>query len=79
MNQDKTKNHIVDETLTTSFPVSIIMQHRLIENNVWQAEQWEVEAVIAGGNETAGDAPERTISRIVYFSNRTKKPGKCRY
>jgi Protein of unknown function (DUF3305) len=45
------------------FPVSIVMQHRTIENNIWLAEQWEVEAVIAGGgsNETI---PIKTISRM---------------
>ncbi|MDH5659494.1 MAG: DUF3305 domain-containing protein [Gammaproteobacteria bacterium] len=64
MKQDETNTNNTGETLTTSFPVSIIMQHRLIENNIWQAEQWEVEAVIAGGNSTSEDIPERTISRI---------------
>lgn len=49
--------------LTDSFPVSIVMQHRRIENNIWQSEKWEVEAVIAGGGNTR-DAPERTISRM---------------
>lgn len=58
MNVDKTK-----DTLTSDFPVSIVMQHRTIENNVWVAEQWEVEAVIAGGS-SDDDVPERTISRL---------------
>jgi len=64
MNNDKTENHIHDESLTTSFPVSIVMQHRVIENNIWQAEQWEVEAVIAGSHGATGYIPERTVSRI---------------
>ena len=63
MNQDKTENSGMDEALTTTFPVSVVMQHRIIENNIWQAEQWEVEAVIAGGN-NKGDIPERSISRM---------------
>lgn len=64
MSHDKIVNPIDDEVLTNNFPVSIVMQHRLIENNIWQAEQWEVEAVVAGGNETTGDIPERSVSRI---------------
>lgn len=58
MNIDDTK-----DTLTFDFPVSIVMQHRTIENNVWVAEQWEVEAVIAGGSSDDG-VPERSISRL---------------
>ena len=64
MSQEKPTIHIGDEVLKNNFPVSIVMQHRIIENNIWQAEQWEVEAVIAGGNGTSGDNPERTVSRI---------------
>lgn len=56
-----------DLPLVESFPVSIIMQHRSIENNIWVSEKWEVEAVVAGG-ETAGKSggaePERNILRI---------------
>ena len=50
-------------TLAENFAVSIVMQHRRIENNIWLSDQWEVEAVVAGG--TTNDAlPERNISRI---------------
>jgi len=64
MKQDKTEREVADKTQTVSFPVSIVMQHRLIENNIWQAEQWEVEAVIAGGNYATNNTPERMVSRI---------------
>ena len=64
MKQDKSENKTVDKTLTYSFPVSVVMQHRVIENNIWQADQWEVEAVIAGGNDATDNIPERTVSRI---------------
>jgi len=64
MKQDKTEHAVVDKTQAVLFPVSIVMQHRLIENNIWQAEQWEVEAVIAGGNDTTNNIPERRVSRI---------------
>ncbi|MFK5914510.1 MAG: DUF3305 domain-containing protein [Woeseiaceae bacterium] len=53
-----------ENALTFGFPVSIVMQHRIIENNVWIAEQWEVEAVVAGGNYYDGGIPERSISRV---------------
>lgn len=46
-----------------SFPVSIVMQHKRIENNIWLSHKWEVEAVVAGGGDVSG-APERSISRI---------------
>lgn len=49
--------------LIESFAVSIVMQHRRIENNIWLSDQWEVEAVVAGG-EIDSLEPERTISRI---------------
>lgn len=53
-----------DETCAPdSFPVSVVMQHRRIENNIWASEKWEVEAVVAGGD-GAVNAPERSISRI---------------
>ena len=64
MSLDKTSKHRRSNPLTNNFPVSIVMQHRVIENNVWIADQWEVEAVVAGGNENPGDIPERTISRM---------------
>jgi len=57
------KNNIETNLLHDSFPVSIVMEHRLIENNVWASEKWEVEAVIAGG-QGAENVPERMISRI---------------
>ncbi|MDH5424712.1 MAG: DUF3305 domain-containing protein [Gammaproteobacteria bacterium] len=52
-----------DIALVEKFPVSIIMQHRTIENNIWVSEKWEVEAVVAGGG-TADAEPERGILRI---------------
>jgi len=64
MSQDKIANPIGDEVLANKFPVSIVMQHRIIENNIWQTEQWEVEAVIAGAKEATGNIPERKVSRI---------------
>ena len=47
----------------TNFPISIVMQHSRITNNVWISEKWEVEAVVAGG-EIFGNAPERKVTRI---------------
>jgi hypothetical protein len=64
MSQDKTPVNVENNTLKNNFPVSIVMQYRLIENNIWIADQWEVEAVIAGAKDTTGDIPERTVSRI---------------
>lgn len=57
------KNNIKTTLLNNSFPVSIVMEHRQIENNVWSSEKWDVEAVVAGGD-GAENIPERTISRI---------------
>ena len=64
MYQEKTMEEQAGNiSLTNSFPVSIVMQHRRIKNNIWESEKWEVEAIIAGGDIT-GDMPERIISRI---------------
>ena len=57
------KNSTESNMLSDSFPVSIIMEHSIIENNIWASEKWVVEAVVAGG-EGAGLIPERNISRI---------------
>lgn len=46
-----------------NFPVSIVMQHRRVENNIWLSEKWEVEAVVSGG-ETASGVPKRNVLRI---------------
>ena len=64
MNPDKTIDHGSNDYLTHIFPVSIVMQHTVVENNVWIADQWEVEAVIAGGKGSADEIPEKTVSRI---------------
>lgn len=64
MNPDKTIDHGSNDSLTHIFPVSIVMQHTVVENNVWIADQWEVEAVIAGGKGSADEIPEKTVSRI---------------
>lgn len=64
MKQDKTENKSLDKPQTASFPISVVMQHRVIENNIWLAEQWEAEAVIAGGSDATGNIPERSVSRI---------------
>lgn len=63
MSLEKTSEQSDNNSLVSSFPVSIVMQHRIIENNVWLAEQWEAEAVIAGGR-NADEIPEKTVSRI---------------
>ncbi|MFW2374357.1 MAG: DUF3305 domain-containing protein [Gammaproteobacteria bacterium] len=55
--------HTENIPLINHFPVSIVMQHSHIENNIWLSEKWEVEAVVAGG-ECLDLAPERRISRI---------------
>lgn len=57
------KNSVEDKTTSTVFPVSIVMQHRLIENSIWASDKWDVEAVVAGG-EVSNKEPERNISRI---------------
>ncbi len=57
------KKYTENIPLADSFPVSIVMQHRRIENNIWTSEKWEVEAVVAGGKDT-DDEPVRSISRI---------------
>lgn len=57
------KKNIKTDILNNSFPVSIVMEHRTIENNIWVSEKWDVEAVVAGGD-GAGNVPVRTISRI---------------
>ena len=46
-----------------SFPVSVVMEHSRVENNIWISDKWDVEAIIAGGENT-GAAPKRNISRI---------------
>lgn len=63
MSSEKTSEQSENNSLVSNFPVSIVMQHRIIENNVWLAEQWEAEAVIAGGS-NADAIPEKTVSRI---------------
>ena len=63
MSSEKTSEQSENNSLVSNFPVSIVMQHRIIENNVWLAEQWEAEAVIAGGS-NADTIPEKTVSRI---------------
>ena len=63
MSSEKTSEQSDNNSLVSNFPVSIVMQHRIIENNVWLAEQWEAEAVIAGGS-NADEIPEKTVSRI---------------
>lgn len=63
MRTDKAEEDSRDGLLTNNFPVSIIMQHRRIENNFWESEKWEVKAVIAGGDKNDG-VPEKMISRI---------------
>lgn len=57
---EKRSEDVVSEV---RFPVLIVMRRRSIKSNIWVSEEWEVEAVIAGG---AGpcDEPERSISRI---------------
>lgn len=50
--------------LENYFQVAIVMHHRVIENNIWLADQWEVDAIIAGGKGDAGDIPVKTVSRI---------------
>ena len=64
MSLNKTSEHKIDKAIPSHFPVSVVMQHRVIENNIWLAEQWEVEAVIAGGDGNNTAIPERTVSRI---------------
>ena len=64
MNHNKADSKTLDKSQIVSFPVSIVMQHRVIENNIWIADQWEAEAVIAGGRDATGNVPEKLVSRI---------------
>ena len=45
------------------FPISVVMQRKSIEDNIWIAEKWEVEAIVAGG-ENEASVPRRRITRI---------------
>lgn len=63
MSSEKTSEQSDNNSLVSNFPVSIVMQHRIIENNVWLSDQWEAEAVIAGGS-NADEIPEKTVSRV---------------
>lgn len=57
------KKHTEKLLLVDNFPVSIVMQHNRIKNNIWISDKWDVSGVIAGDKATGGE-PEQSISRI---------------
>lgn len=63
LGRQMTEQQIDKVALVESFAVSILMQHRVIENNIWVSDKWEVEAVVAADRSSRGE-PERSISRI---------------
>ena len=54
---------VTSKVIRESFPVSVVMTHKQIENNIWSTGQWYVDAVVAGGDVTSNE-PERNVSRM---------------